>query len=81
MATYACDDAGRRTSASDALNHVTTFGYDAAGNQTSVKDANNKALMCTTRRTGSQSQSHFQEYDSVPESSTKVVSSTYSRPQ
>jgi len=37
---YAYDDAGRRTSVTDALTHTTTFAYDAAGNQLSVTDAN-----------------------------------------
>lgn len=47
MTTYAYDDAGRRTTITDALNHVTTFGYDAAGNQTSVQDANNNTTTYT----------------------------------
>lgn len=36
---YAYDDAGRRTTLTNALLQVTTFGYDPAGNQTSVLDA------------------------------------------
>jgi RHS repeat-associated protein len=44
---YAYDDAGRRTTVTDALTHVTTFVYDAAGNQTSVKDANNNTTAYT----------------------------------
>jgi RHS repeat-associated protein len=32
-------DAGRRTTLTDALSHVTTFAYDNSGNQISVKDA------------------------------------------
>ena len=38
---YAYDDAGRRTSVTDALNHITSFTYDAVGNQLTMTDANN----------------------------------------